>query len=189
MTRSRTEKKSDFELTPAASEFISYFASLGLRWGLEANTCRIHALLYLASRPLSRNDIERICDLTKKQAMAAMEDLIQWKVVEEEEEGLRIVGGEPIDLMFSALEERGRREIVPALEVLRNCHNKAQKDDGAPPQVAKKISDMLKLVEDLSAIDVQSRRVASRPFSRLIGFGGRTARLINRAFPVSDRRK
>jgi hypothetical protein len=36
--------------------FIAHFGALGARWGIEADTCRAHALLYLAGRdrPASR---------------------------------------------------------------------------------------------------------------------------------------
>jgi DNA-binding transcriptional regulator GbsR (MarR family) len=189
MPKNKSSKDVQIELTAPVKEFISYFSELGPRWGLNADTCLVHALLYLSGSSLTKEEIKAACDLTDREANAAVTDLLQWKVASETERGIRINGGEPVDLMFSALEERGRREIQQALELLRSCESKALKDDEIPDVAAKKISAMLKLVEDLAALDSQSRRITSRPFSRLVGFGGRTARLVNRVFPVSERRK
>ena len=186
MRKTPAKKTSDFEATPAAIMFMTYFAELGPRWGLAADTCRVHALLYLAAQPLTHEDIAAHCGLTKKRAAAAVEDLLNWRVATEDKKGVGIVGGEPIDLMFSALEERARREIPPALNMLK----KKKKDTGdQPARSAEKMSDMLQLVEDLAALETQSGRFTSRPFSRLVKFGGRAARLMDLTFPRSRGRK
>jgi DNA-binding transcriptional regulator GbsR (MarR family) len=39
--------------SPAMQRFIGHFGALGPRWGIEADTCRAHALLYLAGAPTS----------------------------------------------------------------------------------------------------------------------------------------
>jgi DNA-binding transcriptional regulator GbsR (MarR family) len=39
-------------LTPSMQRFIAHFGALGPRWGIAADTCRAHALLYLAGKPL-----------------------------------------------------------------------------------------------------------------------------------------
>lgn len=188
MKKSKTKDAESFEVTPAVVQFMTYFAKLGPRWGLAADTCRVHALLYLAARPLTSEAIVTYSGLTKKRALAAIEDLIGWRVAAGNENGISIIGGEPVDLMFSALEERARREISPALQMLRTCR-KAASEDGATlaPSMAK-ISAMLQLVEDLSALEIQSGRFTSRPFSRLVKVGGRAARLLDRTFPRSRKK-
>jgi hypothetical protein len=45
--------------TPAMQRFIGHFGALGPRWGIEADTCRAHALLYLAGAPLALVNIAR----------------------------------------------------------------------------------------------------------------------------------
>lgn len=45
------------ELSPTAQKFVLHWGEMGTRWGVNRTVAQIHALLYLAERPLSADDI------------------------------------------------------------------------------------------------------------------------------------
>jgi hypothetical protein len=82
--------------------------------------------------------------------------------------------------MLRALEERRRREIGPFLDVLRACGQSVSAKDRDGRQVALQIGKLLGLAEDLAAIDMQARRLSPQTLRRMVGFGGRAARFMDR---------
>jgi DNA-binding transcriptional regulator GbsR (MarR family) len=164
--------------------FIRHFGDMGPRWGLDADTCRVHAYLYLAGRPAAPAEIAAGLGLAATAVERALADLAQWGMARPAP-GVGWDGsGEPWDLLFAALEERRRRELQPALDMLHACRDDAAKDGATPPPVRQRIARLLQLVEDLAAIDLQSRRLSPGSVARLVNLGGRAARLIDRIFPA-----
>ena len=172
--------------TPAMQRFIGHFGALGPRWGIEADTCRAHALLYLAGAPLALANIARALDLTEVEARATIADLAQWGMARPVADDRWDASGEPWDLLFRALEARRRRELQPALDMLHACDVEAA-GDGTPPAIRERLRRIEALVDDIAAIDREAQRVPPRALMRLIGLGGRAARFIGRAFPDSQR--
>lgn len=172
--------------TPAMQRFIRHFGALGPRWGIEGDTCRAHALLYLAGAPLALADITRALDLTEVEARATIADLVQWGMAPPVGDDRWDASGEPWDLLFRALEARRRRELQPALDMLQACEAEAA-SDGTAPAIRERLRRIQALVEDIAAIDHEAQRLPPRALMRLIGFGGRAARFIGRAFPDSRR--
>jgi DNA-binding transcriptional regulator GbsR (MarR family) len=45
------------ELKPVTQKFILHWGEMGTRWGVNRTVSQIHALLYLAGRPLPAEEI------------------------------------------------------------------------------------------------------------------------------------
>lgn len=180
MRKCKADKNKNFVLTASASKFVSHFGRLGKRWGLEEDTCRVHALLYLSARVMSEDEIRTFFRFTKERCESVIDDLLQWKVAVKTSDGIKIIAGEPFDLIFSALRERAIREINPTLAVLSECKRLAEKEYETPDVTAHRFSDMYKTVEDLAAIEIQTRKINPKKMSTIIGLGGKTARLAKR---------
>ncbi len=176
-------------LPDAMLDFVEYFAELGPRWGLSGATCRVHALLYLAGGPVGEQEIEAALGLAPDERAAALQDLADWKMVRPTDDGRWDAGGDPWELMLAGLEQRRRRELEPAMELLTRCESEARGDGRTPTEVARRIADMRTLVEDLAAIDLQARRLSPRRMRQMIGLGGRAARVLNRAIPGRQSRR
>src|SRR5262249_24803149 len=88
---------------------------------------------------------------------------------------------DPWDLIIRALEERRRREIGPALDMLRNCARMAAVEGDCDQKIRVKIGKLLSIADDLAAIGMQTGQLSPRALGRLGGFGGQAARLIGRA--------
>lgn len=172
----------DKALTSPMLRFVDYFADLGPRWGLAATTCRVHALLYLLAEPQSVARIAELLDQNEMDIDVATKDLAEWGMATRQAHGW-YASGEPWDLLFSALEQRRKREMNPALELLRGCKDEASRDSTTPPAVRHRIARLLELVENLAAIDRQSQRLSPQSVARLVGVGGSVAKLMNRFLP------
>lgn len=185
-----TESTFDSGLTvsPPMQKFIDYFAELGPRWGVKADTSSVHALLFLAGRPLDRDEVAGALGISKAKATNALKDLLGWEMGYQNEEGRWLTGGEPWDLLFTALDSRRQREIKPALEVLRACTNAAATDPDTPDATRRRISGVLSLVENLAAIDLQSRRLPKNLLPRLVTATGTASRMLDRFMPRSHRK-
>ncbi len=173
---------SDTELTPVLQRFIEYFGALGPRWGLDKDACRVHAYLYLSARPTSAEDIAAALSLSQDVAANALRYLVDYKMLQPTTDGRWRVEGDPWDMLMGGLEERRRREIGPALETLRQCRDMASADQSGDRAVAFRIGKLLALVEDLAALDAQTRRLSPRFLKGVVGVSGRLARLADRTF-------
>jgi DNA-binding transcriptional regulator GbsR (MarR family) len=161
--------------------FVEYFGALGPRWGLDGQACRVHAYLYLLGRPTSDREIARALNLDETCINEALSYLVGYRMVDQPSTSLWQTGGDPWDMLLSALEERRRREIGPALTTLRECHRAALDDSANDRTVSLRIGKLLALVEDLATLDNQTRRFSPRLLRGLLGISGRAARLVDRA--------
>jgi len=46
------------ELKPIAERFVLHWGEMGSRWGVNRTVAQIHALLYLAARPMDAEEIQ-----------------------------------------------------------------------------------------------------------------------------------
>jgi len=164
-------------VTPSMRSVIAHFADLGPRWGLKAETCAAHVLLYLTNRPTTRAELAVALGLTEATADAAIDDLVGWRMARRTRDGVMATGGKPWDLLFAAFEERRRREIEPAVRLLAQAVRTAERD-GTPRGAAQRIRSLHELARDLSTIAERVGQFSSTTLTRLVGFGGRLSRIV-----------
>lgn len=187
MSKTGNTECDTLSVTPAMRRFVDYFGALGPRWGIRGETTRAHALLYLVGRPVGRDELAAGLEISRAKAASALRDLQEWGMGGEDEHGGWRAGGEPWDLLFRALEARRRREIGPALETLRDCSMEARSDRATPYTVRRRMDAVLRLVENLAAIDRQTQRVPASLFAKLVSISGATSRLLARLAPHNRR--
>jgi DNA-binding transcriptional regulator GbsR (MarR family) len=158
---------------------VDFLADLGQRWGLPAEACRVHGYLYLVARPVGDEELGEALGLDAASVRGALAWLADYRLIERSADSWW-TASDPWDLMLRALEERRRREVEPALTILRECRDAALAEKRRDRVVGLQIGKLLALAEDLAAIDAQARRVSSRTLRQLVGFGGRAVRLLNR---------
>jgi DNA-binding transcriptional regulator GbsR (MarR family) len=164
-------------VTPSMRTVVAHFAELGPRWGVKSETCAAHVLLYLAGRAMTPAALAAALEWDEARAQSALDDLIGWGMARRTHEGVIAAGGEPWDLLFAALEQRRRREIEPAMQVLAQAMRSAARD-GTPRAVAQRIRGLHELARDLSVIAERVGRFSSTTLTRLVGLGGRFARIV-----------
>jgi len=170
-------------LSSGSIAIIDWLGTLGPRWGLPGEACRVHGLLFLVARPLSESEIVM---------MLAMDDLtVQEALTWLSEDRLAVQGptgwltqADPWSLVTQALEARREREIATAQSVHEAWERGRQGED---PIVERQAQRLFDLVKDVASIEAGARRLSPGTMRTLIGIGGRAARLVDRAF--GNRRK
>lgn len=92
---------------------------------------------------------------------------------------------DPWALMLQALETRRSRELGEARTVIDQWRRNCRDED---PRMSRQAERLFDLVEDIAAIDAGTRGLSPATTRRLIGFGGRAARLFDRAIGARGRR-
>lgn len=59
------------ELTPIAERFILHWGEMGSRWGVNRTVSQIHALLYLAGRPIAADEIAETLNVARSTSARA----------------------------------------------------------------------------------------------------------------------
>jgi len=166
--------------SPALDRVIDFLGDLGPRWGLPEDACRVHGYLYLVARPIAQADLRAALDLSEAALSQALGWLVEYRLVERLRTDAWRTDSDPWELMMRALEERQRREIGPALDLLRDTRGAALAEGGPSRTVAAQIGKLLRLAEDLDAISNQAQRLSAATVRQMVGLGGFAARILNR---------
>jgi len=134
--------------TEAKEELIQAWGNLGYSWGLNKTMAQIHALLMVAPKPLSTEEIMQELNISRGNANMNIRALLEWQIV------YRIsVAGERKEyfkaekdiwtLARQVAKERRNRELEPILRVLREVSD-VQHDGTEETKEFKKIVKDLK---------------------------------------------
>ncbi len=173
-------------LSPAMQTFIAHWGAMGDRWGVNRSIAQIHALLYLSDDPLPAESIAEILGIARSNVSTALRELQGYGLVEtihvqgDRRDFLR-AKQDPWDMVLAIVEERKRREIDPARDMLRDCEAAAAADGGATPKsVRARLTAMRVLVEQLDDLYGRMRRIPRPMLRRVVTLGECIARLVQR---------
>ena len=123
-TRSSAEEAA--KLTAARDEFITQWGTMGSAWGINRTMAQIHALLLVTDRSLSTDEIMDDLKISRGNANMNLRDLAGWglvrSVIRKGERREYFEAEKVVWKMFCTIvRERKRREIRPAINVLKDC--------------------------------------------------------------------
>ncbi len=112
------------EFKVAKSKFVQTWGALGSQWGINKTMAQIHALLMVSDEPLSMEDIMEQIQISRGNASMNLRALMDWGIVYKEyKQGERkefFTAEKDLDeLAVKISRERSKREIKPALKVLK----------------------------------------------------------------------
>lgn len=173
------------DLTPAMRRYVLHWGEMGQRWGVNRTVAQIHALLYLADRPLNAEEIVESLGVARSNVSNSLRELMSWGLIRLTHlEGDRRDHFEarldPWDMLELIADGRKRREIDPTLEMLAACVAEAEADRDTPDHVRERLKTMQGFVGRLDRWYGQMRQIPRPILIRLIGMGGRIAGLIGR---------
>jgi DNA-binding transcriptional regulator GbsR (MarR family) len=169
--------------SPTAQKFILHWGEMGTRWGVNRTVAQIHALLFLAGRPLTADDIVDTLGVARSNVSNSLKELQSWKLVR-----VSHLLGDRRD-HFTALqdvweifrvivEERKRREIDPTLSVLRECAIEGTQDRELDAAALARMQTTLDFLEMLSAGFDDYRHLSPQTLQRMLKMGGKVARFL-----------
>ncbi len=112
------------EFKEAKNKFIQTWGALGSQWGINKTMAQIHALLMVSSELISMEDIMDELQISRGSASMNLRGLIDWGIVYKEykagERREYFSSEKDLDeLAVKIARERSKREIKPALKVLK----------------------------------------------------------------------
>lgn len=113
------------EFNEAKNKFIQTWGALGSQWGINKTMAQIHALLMVSPEPLSMEEVMAELLISRGNASMNLRALMDWGIVYKEyKSGERrefFTAEKDLDeLAVKIAKERSKREIKPALKVLKD---------------------------------------------------------------------
>ncbi|QYJ68501.1 GbsR/MarR family transcriptional regulator [Flavobacterium litorale] len=121
------------EFSEAKNKFVQTWGALGSQWGINKTMAQIHALLMVAPEALSMEDIMEELQISRGNASMNLRALMDWGIVfKEYKAGERkefFIAEKDLDeLAVKIAQERSKREIKPALRVLKDVSTGVKND-------------------------------------------------------------
>ena len=169
-------------LGASGRRFVMHWGEMGWRWGVNRTVAQIHALLFLAGRPMHAEEISELLRVARSNVSNSLRELQNWNLVRV----VHLVGDrrdhfetaqDPWELLRIIVRERKAREFDPTLGVLRECVADAQfarLDAGAQ----KRVRETLTLMESLSAWTDEMLNLETSTLTRLVKVGSRVQALL-----------
>jgi len=112
------------EFRKAKNKFVQTWGALGSQWGINKTMAQIHALLMVSNEAISMEEIMEELSISRGNASMNLRALMDWGIVYKEyKAGERrefFIAEKDLDeLAVKIARERSKREIKPALRVLK----------------------------------------------------------------------
>jgi DNA-binding transcriptional regulator GbsR (MarR family) len=171
------------QLTDTMHRYILHWGEMGSRWGMNRSVAQIHALLYLAEKPLNADEIGETLEIARSNISTGLKELVAWELVH-----VTQVLGDRRDF-FSAqhdaweviraiMEGRKRRELDPTLIALRECAAQLKNDKETPAVVRARIVAQLEFLETVTRWFDAMKRLPRKTLLKMMRMGERIAKVI-----------
>ncbi len=170
------------ELKPVAKRFVLHWGEMGSTWGVNRTVAQIHALLYIAGRPLNADEITETLGVARSNVSTSLKELSNWNLVRT----VPLLGdrrdhfetlGDVWELLRTIVRERKLREFDPTIAVLRGCiaSEDFAKEDGVS-QV--RLKETLALMEAMSAWASEMVRLDPETMMKVMRMGAKVQQFV-----------
>lgn len=171
--------------TGITERFVLHWGEMAARWGVNRTVAQIHALLFLAGRPLNAEDIAAQLQVARSNVSTSLRELQNWDLVKvvhqigdrrDHFETLQ----DPWELLRVIVRERKEREFDPTVAFLRDCTDNpalARED----PATQKRLRETLALMESLSSWADQMLGMDNTVLKRLAKLGAKVQAFLKAA--------
>jgi DNA-binding transcriptional regulator GbsR (MarR family) len=162
-------KGEEERLKEVRDKFVANWGVMGTQWGINRTMAQIHALLMTSAEPLSTDEVMGELRISRGNAHTNLKELVNWgllRIVTRKGERREYFEAEldVWEIFRRIVEQRKRREIDPALEVLTEC---AEATRGMKSASGRAFFEQMKaLHEFVSFTSKMSDRVASMPHGK-----------------------
>jgi DNA-binding transcriptional regulator GbsR (MarR family) len=171
------------KLPETVERFVLHWGDMGSQWGVNRSVAQIHALLYLAERPLTAEEIAETLGLARSNVSNSIRELMAWDLIRR----VPVKGDRrdhfeaetdlwEISMRIAAV--RKEREIDPAIDALKTCVAGADRDPKLHPVAARRLKDMLAFIESIDRWYAQMLTVPRPKLAALIRLGTRIVSLL-----------
>ena len=173
------------ELKPIAERFVLHWGEMGSRWGVNRTVAQIHALLYLAGRPMDAEEITETLGVARSNVSNSLKELQAWNLarivhLKGDRRDHFEVSTDVWELFKLIVAGRRQREIDPTVVTLREClDNPAMKNEEEGTQ--KRIAETLEFIEIMSTLADEMLRMRPETLMKTLGLGAKISRTIRKS--------
>jgi DNA-binding transcriptional regulator GbsR (MarR family) len=170
-------------LTDTMQRYIVHWGEMGSRWGMNRSVAQIHALLYLAEKPLNADEIGETLGIARSNVSTGLKELAAWDLVQV----TQVLGDrrdfftaqhDTWEVLRVIMEGRKRRELDPTLAALRECVAALKTDKDTPAAVRERITTQLEFLETLTRWYDSVKRLPRKTLLKMMRMGERIAKVI-----------
>jgi len=167
-------------LTPVAQKFILHWGEMGTKWGINRTVAQVHALLFLAPKPVPADAIAETLSVARSNVSTSLRELQGWGIVRV----VHVLGDrrdhfetskDVWEIFRTVSEERKRREIDPTLRVLGECVQKLKAAPQSEAYTRQRLESMLDFLTTMSGLFDEVLRM---PAGALKGVGKLRGKVI-----------
>jgi DNA-binding transcriptional regulator GbsR (MarR family) len=171
------------KLSPVQQKFVLHWGEMGTRWGINRTVAQIHALLYMAPKPLNAEEIASTLAVARSNVSTSLKELQGWRIVKL----VHVLGDkrdhfesmkDPWEMFRVVLDERKRREIDPTLHMLRECIAEAEKDKETDEYTEHRLRELRDFFEITMTWYEQIRSWPTQAFIKFAKLGDKIAKLL-----------
>ncbi len=175
-------------LTPAAQKFVLHWGEMGQAWGINRTMAQVHALLFIAPKPLDAEEISKILDVSRSNVLTSLRELITWGVVRR----VHIIGDrrdrfealkDVMETFRVIMAERKRREMDPTIALLEHCVREAKIGDPAEDYTREQLEKMLEFTRMVTIWYSHVNNLSTAALLRLFRGGSLLAKVFGKLQP------
>ena len=169
-------------LAPVEEKFILHWGEMGTKWGINRTVAQVHALLYLAAKPLPADEISTTLSVARSNVSTSLRELQGWGIVRvvhvlgyrrDHFETLKDVW----EIFRIVAEERKKREIDPTLRVLAECVQEA-KASGAETATKERLEGMLEFLTAMNGLFEELVRMPTGALRSVVKLRGKVLTIL-----------
>ena len=170
-------------LSEPEQAFVLHWGEMGSRWGVNRSVAQIHALLYLAAKPLTAEEIAETLSIARSNVSNSLRELQSWRLIETtsvlgDRRDHFIAVADGMEMAKRIVEGRRQREFLPTLTALSGMVEAAKADTATSRQSAERMESTLTLMEQADSWYREMSGLSPKVQSGLLRMGARIAKLL-----------
>ena len=171
------------KLTTVQEKFVLHWGEMGTRWGINRTVAQIHALLYLAPKPLNAEELAETLSVARSNISNSIRELQGWGIVKL----VHVMGDrrdhfesmkDPWEMFRVVLDERKKREIDPTLTMLRETLEDLDKEKQKDAYTGERLRALQEFFETTAAWYEQVRKWPTNVLMKFMKLGDRVQKFL-----------
>ena len=169
-------------ISPTTERFVLHWGEMGSRWGVNRTVAQIHALLFIAGRPMHAEEISETLAVARSNVSTSLRELMNLNLVKivhtlGERRDHFETSKDVWELFRTVVRERKSREFDPTVAMLKELT--ADADFATESSDARaRIKETLALMNALSAWGDEMLRLEPATLMKLMKLGGKIQKLL-----------
>jgi len=171
------------KLSATVERFVLQWGDLGGQWGVNRSVSQIHALLYLADKPLTAEDVADSLGMARSNVSNSLKELIGWNLIRRvpmrgDRRDHYEAETDVWEIVTRISAGRKAREIDPAIAALKACIEQAGTDPDVSPVARRRLGEMLDFTVQVDRFYGQMLAVSRSKLNGILKLGSKIASLL-----------